>query len=72
MAAHIESGEYFGEIELLQGGASIATVRAPLDSEVEVAIMHYDTLNKLISESESTKKEIASVAQERLKDNHIH
>ena len=72
VAAHIESGEYFGEIELLQGGTSIATVRAPLDSDVEVAIMHYDTLNKLISESESTKKEIASVAQERLKDNHIH
>ena len=69
VVARVETGQHFGEIELLQGGTNIATVRAPLDSDVEVAVLQCDTFRKLISESESTKEEVDRVAQERLKEN---
>ena len=45
----------------------MATVRASLDGDVEVAALDREDFNKLISESEPTKKQINRVAQERLK-----
>ncbi len=68
IVSRIESGQYFGEIALLHGGASMATVRAASDSEVEVAALDREDFNKLISESKPTKKQIDRVAQERLKE----
>ena len=64
----IEEGQYFGEIALLHGGASMATVRAAPDSDVEVAALDREDFNKLISESQPTKKQLDRVAQERLKE----
>jgi len=69
IAAHIESGQYFGEIELLRGGNNIATIRAPLNQAVEVATLDKDSFTKLITESESTKKEICAIAEQRLEEN---
>ncbi|MFC1904948.1 ATP-binding cassette domain-containing protein [Chloroflexota bacterium] len=67
VVSRIEEGQYFGEVALLHGGASMATVRAALDSDVEVAALDRGDFNKLISESQPTKKQIDRVAQERLK-----
>ena len=69
VVAHIESGQYFGEIELLRGGDNIATVRAPLDQDVEVVTLDRDSFKRLITESEPTRKEISAVAEQRLKEN---
>jgi ABC-type multidrug transport system ATPase subunit len=65
--SRIECGQYFGEIGLIGGGVGIATVRAAADRDVEVASLDHDSFNKLITESEATKKQIDRVAQQRLK-----
>ncbi|MFC2024792.1 ATP-binding cassette domain-containing protein [Chloroflexota bacterium] len=67
--SRIESGQYFGEIALMNGGVSMATVRAAADSDVEVASLDRENFTKLITESGATRKEIARVAQQRLKKN---
>ncbi len=68
-AAYIESGQHFGEVELLGHRDNIATVRAAADQPVEVAILDSDSFNRLINESESMKQAINDVAVQRLKQN---
>jgi CRP-like cAMP-binding protein len=63
------SGQYFGEIELLGGGANIATIRAAPDTGVEVAALDRETFTSLIVESEPTKEEMVHVVQERIREN---
>jgi CRP-like cAMP-binding protein len=69
VVARMGSGQYFGEIELLHGGANIATIRAALDTGVEVAALDRETFTRLIAESEPTKEEIVHVSQERIVEN---
>ena len=69
VVARMGSGQYFGEIELLRGGANIATIRAALDTGVEVAALDRETFTRLIAESEPTKEEIVHVVQERILEN---
>ena len=65
----LKSGQYFGEIELLRGGASIATIRAAPYTGVEVAALDQATFTSLIAESEPTREEIDRVVQERIREN---
>ena len=69
VAAHIESGQHFGEIELLRGGKNMATIRTPHDQDIEVATLDSDSFTRLINESESTRQAICAVAEQRLKEN---
>ena len=66
--SRIESGQYFGETALMNGGINMATVRAAADSDVEVAALDRESFTRLITESGATKKEIDRVAQQRLKE----
>jgi ABC-type lipoprotein export system ATPase subunit len=66
--SRVEEGQYFGEIALMNGGVSMATVRAAANSDVEVAALDRDNFTKLIAESQATKKEIDRVAQQRLRE----
>jgi len=68
-AAYIESGQHFGEIELLRGRNNIATIRATIDQPIEVATLDSDSFTRLINESESTRQAICAVAEQRLKEN---
>ncbi len=52
----------------MRSGVSISTVRAGIDSDVQVAALDRESFNNLMNESEPTKKEIDRVAQERLKE----
>jgi ABC-type lipoprotein export system ATPase subunit len=69
VVARMGSGQYFGEIELLRGGANIATIRAAPDTGVEVAALDRETFTSLIVESEPTKEEMVHVVQERIREN---
>jgi ABC-type lipoprotein export system ATPase subunit len=69
VVARMGSGQYFGEIELLRGGANIATIRAAVDTGVEVTALDRETFTRLIAESEPTKEEIVHVVQERIMEN---
>ncbi|MFC2072180.1 ATP-binding cassette domain-containing protein [Chloroflexota bacterium] len=65
--SRIERGQYFGEIALMNGGVSTATIRAAAEGDVEVASLDRENFTKLVTESGATKVEIDRVAQQRLK-----
>ena len=67
--ARIGPGQYVGEIELLRGGNSIATVRAGVQEGAEVAALDREEFAHLVAESEAAKAAISQVAQERLDEN---
>ncbi len=69
VVSRVESGQYFGETGLLRGDINMATVRAAGTTDVEVAALDRDNFNKLISESEPTKKAIHRTAQQRFQEN---
>jgi energy-coupling factor transporter ATP-binding protein EcfA2 len=62
-------GYYVGEVELLRGGNSIATVRASAEHGAEVAILSPDEFCELMGESEATRALVERVAQQRLAEN---
>ena len=69
IVARIGPGQYVGEIELLRGGNSIATVRASAQEGAEVAALDPGEFAHLVAESEAAKAAIDQVAQERLDEN---
>lgn len=58
-------GEYFGEIELLQGGKSIANVRAG-DEPVEVVVIPRADFLRVMKESPITAEALGKTVQKRL------
>ena len=62
-------GEYFGEIELLRGGKTIATIRAANDRAVDVVALDRATFCALLGESESTRAAIDQVVDVRIAEN---
>ena len=63
------AGEFFGEIELIHGGDSIANVRAAQDGPVElIAIPHTDFAEMLVG-SPLTEEAISHIVQARLAQN---
>jgi len=62
-------GQFFGEVELTNGGTSIASVRTTKNGETELALLPKDEFLTLINESPTTKQVIGDVAQSRLAEN---
>jgi putative ABC transport system ATP-binding protein len=69
VAARMTPGQYFGEIELLSGGKNVATIRAGLESGVELAALDSDAFMSLLAESGPTREEIARLVRDRLAEN---
>ncbi len=67
--ARLEPGQFFGEIELMQGGESIACIRAAADGPVELAALHRDPFIKLLGDSPLTEEMIGRIVQVRLEEN---
>ena len=63
--SRMHTDEFFGEIELLRGGSSIATVRAA-DKPVKVLTLPRADFLRIIQESPITAEVIGKVAQKRL------
>ncbi len=63
------ANDFFGEVELLRGGKSIATVRAAGSTPVELLLLPQGVFNWLMKESPLTAKAVGSIAQQRLKEN---
>ncbi len=68
VAARMGRGQYFGEIELLRGGAPIATIRAGAEG-VEVMALDRPTIDALLSSSPATREAIAKVAEAHAAEN---
>ncbi len=62
-------GQYFGEVELLHGGANIATIRAGLDTGVQVAALDRNTFTRVIAESRASEEAIHQIADLRMAEN---
>lgn len=69
VVARLKPGQYFGEVELLKGGKSIAAVRAAPEGPVELAALHRSDFNHLMDESPLTQEAISQIVQHRLAEN---
>jgi CRP-like cAMP-binding protein len=67
--ARLGPGQFFGEIELVQGGQSIACIRAAADGPVELAALHREPFIKLLADSPLTEEMIGRIVQARLEEN---
>jgi len=67
--ARLGPGQFFGEVELLNGGNSIASVRSAPFGSVELALLSKDKFNLLMKESPPTQETLSMVAQTRLEEN---
>jgi putative ABC transport system ATP-binding protein len=66
----LSAGEFLGEMELLNGGRSIANVRAD-DQPVDMVIIPRADFMRVISESPITAEAIGKILQKRLEDHRI-
>ena len=62
-------GNYFGEVELLRGGTSIATARAASDAPVEVLRLDRATFDQMMEQAPELKAHITRIVQERVAEN---
>jgi ABC-type lipoprotein export system ATPase subunit len=67
--ARLGAGQFFGEVELVRGGKSIACVRASPESPVELAALPRQQFISLLKESALTADSIAAMVQHRLEEN---
>ncbi len=67
--ASLGPGQFFGEIELMQGGQSIASIRAGSSEPVELAALHRDPFVNLLRDSPLTEEMIGKIVQVRLEEN---
>ena len=63
------TGQFFGEIGLLQGRPTIATVRAAGDEPIEVATIDRESFQQLVSESPATRETMVETAAARENEN---
>ena len=64
--SRLQPGEFFGEIELLRGGKSIANVRAGADGPVEMLAIKREDFKRVMDQSPITVEAVGKIVQERL------
>jgi len=67
--ARLGPGEFFGEVELLRGGKSIACIRAAPEGPAELAALPRDHFVALLRESPLTEETLGKIVQLRLNEN---
>lgn len=70
IVSRLHPGEFFGEIELLRGGNSIANVRAG-SSPVEVLTLPREEFLRVINESPITAEALGKIVQQRLDEGRV-
>ncbi|HET7376763.1 MAG TPA: cyclic nucleotide-binding domain-containing protein, partial [Anaerolineae bacterium] len=66
VVAHMDPGQYFGEIELRQGGANIASIRAAGAEGVDVIALDRAMFDRLMAESPATRAAIDQTVAQRI------
>jgi putative ABC transport system ATP-binding protein len=67
--ARLGAGEFFGEVELMQGGKSIACIRAAPETPVKLEALTREDFVRLLADSPITGAAIAKIVQTRLEQN---
>lgn len=70
--ARLGPGQFFGEVELINGANSIASVRAGQESPVEVLVLDRDVFQSLLADSPLTEEAIIEIVQARVEENRTH
>ena len=71
VVSHLGEGEFFGEMELLRGGKSIANVRAGAVNLWKWCIIPRADFMRVINESPITAEAIGKIVQKRLDEHRI-
>jgi len=69
VVARLGEGQYFGEIEVLQGRKNAATVRAAEHSPVELVALEREAINAILGESGPTRAALEKVAAKHIQEN---
>jgi len=69
LLARLGQSDFFGEIELLRGGPSIACVRAGEDAPVDALVFNGDDFIRIIRESPVSAEALGKIMEARLKEN---
>lgn len=69
VVARLERGAFFGEMELLRGGQSIANIRASADGQVTLAALKRAPFAEIMSHSPLTQEALGKIVQQRLEEN---
>jgi ABC-type lipoprotein export system ATPase subunit len=67
--ARLGPGQFFGEVELMRGGKSIACVRAASEGPVELVALHRDPFVELLGEASLTEETLGKLVQLRIEEN---
>jgi putative ABC transport system ATP-binding protein len=67
--ARLGEGEFFGEVELIHGGNSIASVRAVPDRMVKLVALHRKDFAEMLVGSPLTEDALSRIVQARLAEN---
>jgi CRP-like cAMP-binding protein len=64
----LKPGDFFGEIELLRGGKSIAAVRAGTKGPVEVLVVRREDFLRVVEQSPITAEALGRIVDQRLQE----
>jgi len=64
--SRLKPGEFFGEMELLRGGKSIANVRASAEGPVEVLTITREDFKRVMDQSPITAEAISKIVQQKV------
>lgn len=64
--SRLKPGEFFGDIELMRGGKSIANVRAAADAPVELLTIKREDFKRVMDQSPLTAEAVGKIVQQRL------
>jgi len=67
--ASLGPGQFFGEVELIGGGDSIASVQAADAGALELALIPRDLFQRLLEGSPATGQALSEIAHDRLEEN---
>jgi ABC-type lipoprotein export system ATPase subunit len=70
--AHLGAGQYFGEVELVGDGRSVAAIRAGSDGPVRLALLPRNEFLALMKESPSAYEALTATATARRDENRAH
>lgn len=68
VAVELTRGKYFGEIELIRGGKSLATARAGLQEGAEVVEIGREVFGKIMAEAKAFHKQMDEAAYEHYRE----
>jgi putative ABC transport system ATP-binding protein len=67
--AQLGAGEFFGEVELIHGGDSIASVRASEEGTVRLSMLPHQDFTAMLHGSPLTEEALCKIVQARLAEN---